>query len=174
MDASPEHNPVCLRLIAVCVGHRLPELNDSAQCIDGAVELGKRTIAGKFDHTPATSGDGRPHALGKMYLQKSVSAAFIPTHQARVAHDVYGDDNRESALIAGQWHFLPLPHQIIGSALQRGNGNGLLAWAILVTWDGRLAFFGLLWRPRSGCGLSSASAGVRMATSAVLCTCRNI
>ncbi len=123
MDASPKDNPVCLRLVVVCIGHRLLKFDNGAQCIDGAVELGERAITCQFDHATAMAGDGRPDALGKMCFQESVSATFIPTHQPRIAHDVYGDDNRKSALIAGQWHFLRCRINIIGSVSGWGNGQ---------------------------------------------------
>jgi hypothetical protein len=37
-----------------------------------------------------------------MSFQESVSATFIPAHQARVANRVYGDNSGKSALFAGQ------------------------------------------------------------------------
>lgn len=106
MDASPKDNAVCLRLVAVCVGHRLLKLDEGAQRIDGAIELGKRAISGQFDHAAGMAIDGRLYAFGKMCIEESMGATFILAHQARVAHDVYGDDNRKSALLVGQWRIL--------------------------------------------------------------------
>ena len=59
---------------------------------------------------PTMLGDGRLHTFGEMCLEESVSATFIPTHQARITNHVYGDNSGKSALFAGQRRFLPLAH----------------------------------------------------------------
>ncbi|OJU43445.1 MAG: hypothetical protein BGN99_13835 [Alphaproteobacteria bacterium 65-37] len=93
-------------MVAVCVGHRLLKLDQGAQRIDGAIELGKRTIAGQFDHATAVAIDGGLYAFGKMRLEESMGATFVLAHQARVAYNVQGDDDRKSALLVGQWRIL--------------------------------------------------------------------
>jgi hypothetical protein len=56
-----------------------------------------------------------------MCLDERVGAAFVPTHQARVANHIYRDNSGKSALFVGHQRIPPKPITIILSVLKQGN-----------------------------------------------------
>ena len=56
MQANPEHNAGVLGLLAVCLAHRLLELDGRTNGVHGAGELCQCAIPGQFDQSPAVTG----------------------------------------------------------------------------------------------------------------------
>ncbi len=96
VQADAEHDSGIRRLIAIGVEHRLLDLDGGAQGIDRTGEFDHCSIAGKLDQPAPAAPDRGLDPLGTMRLQAKMRPAFIRAHQARVAHDVYHHDRRQS------------------------------------------------------------------------------
>jgi len=79
----------------------LLQFDDSAERPDGAAELGKHAITGRFDQTTAVPTERGHYTSSEICLEERVGAAFVPTHQARIANHIYRDNSGESALFVG-------------------------------------------------------------------------
>ena len=93
MQTDAEDDAAVLGLVAVCLKHRLLELDGGPQGVNGAGELGEGTVAGEFDKAATVARKGGFEALGAVGLQSREGAALVAAHHAGVS-DRVGDKDR--------------------------------------------------------------------------------
>src|SRR4030095_5297681 len=86
VDADAELDLLLRRHPGIALGHAALQVHRAADGIDDAPELQQQDIAGGLDDATVVFGDLGVDQLAAMGSQRLQRAAFVATHEARVAH----------------------------------------------------------------------------------------
>jgi hypothetical protein len=103
IDADAQHDPPLLRLIAVCGGHALLELDRALHGVNSAGELHQHAIAGDLEDASAMLGNQGPQHLLAADLEGSQRAGFVDLHQAAKTDYIHCQNRGQTAFHAYPW-----------------------------------------------------------------------
>jgi len=93
---------LCLGLVAICLSHRLLELNCRSERVHGATKLDQAAVACQPDHSSATACSSRCEPSVQMFQKPRNGATLVTTHQPRRSDHVGKKDRRQTPLLSSQ------------------------------------------------------------------------
>ena len=100
VDPDTVANPPLLGLGRLAFGHAALDFDCTFDGIDRAPKLDQPAIARELDHLPAVLADQGFEKIDPMGPDPSERTLLVGLHQARVCHDVDGQNRRQLALDA--------------------------------------------------------------------------
>src|SRR5262249_1828595 len=86
------------RHLGVALGHFPLDIDGTPAGVDDAGKLAEDAIARRLDDASAVFRDLRIDDCASQALERSQRAFLVQAHQPRIAHDISGEDGRETTL----------------------------------------------------------------------------